>query len=153
MRTRAFLAAALLLAAPGGPSRAEISFGDPLILPAGGDPTAVTATDLTGDGVLDLVAVHRASDDAWVWIGDGNGGFSFLQSFDIGPFPQGIAAGDFNADGKADIATTAVAFSDGHVTAWLGNGDGAMDEGADLPIIGTSIRSPKTLLHFVWNAL
>ena len=114
----------LLLLTPIGSLRAEISFSAPLKLPAGTAPAAVASGELTGDSHLDLIAVHRASDDAFVYVGDGSGGFQFLNSFSVGEFPQGVVVSSFNAGAQADIATTAVPFNSGTVTAWLGNGDG-----------------------------
>jgi len=115
---------AILLAVSTSAAQAGILFSDSTGLPAGTSPSAVAAADLTGDSHLDLIVVNRVSDDAYVYIGDGSGGFQFFQSFSVGAFPQGVATADFDGDLEADIATTAVPFNSGTVSAWPGTGDG-----------------------------
>lgn len=130
MKTSNCFLVALLLSAGVGTTGAEITFSEPARLPAGNRPAAVASADLTGDSHLDLIIVHSSSDDAYVYVGDGGGGFQLLQVFSIGNFPQGITTADFDGDGKADIATTAVPFNSGTAAAWLGNGDGTFQAAA-----------------------
>jgi len=117
MRLSVHLLIALLLAATD--ASAQPSFSAPLELAAGTDPAAVATADLTGDSNLDLVVVSRTSDDAHVYVGDGNGGFVFLQSFSVGNFPQGVGAADLDGDTRQDLVTTAVPFNTGTATPWL----------------------------------
>ncbi len=67
--------------------------------------------DLNGDGKLYLVAVNGIT--ASVYLGDGKGGFQLDSTVDLSmgqnPFgnpilPSNIALGDFNGDGKLDLA-------------------------------------------------
>jgi cysteine-rich repeat protein len=65
-----------------------------------------TAGDLDGDGNLDLVLStdqpnHHLLD---VWMGDGTGSFTLLQSYTTFGIPVGVALGDFDDDGKLDVA-------------------------------------------------
>ncbi|HKS21792.1 MAG TPA: FG-GAP-like repeat-containing protein [Thermoanaerobaculia bacterium] len=84
-----------------------------------GAPGAVFL-DVTGDGIVDCVSVH-ASSGIQVYRGRGDGNFEPLPPL-AGPnvynglFYAGFAAGDFNGDGKVDLAAT-----DGF---FAGNGDG-----------------------------
>jgi len=55
-----------------------------------------------------------------VLLGNGNGTFQAPASIDIGSLPQSVAVGDFNADGKLDLATA----NSGDVSVLLGNGNG-----------------------------
>src|SRR6266478_4720172 len=74
---------------------------------AGYFPAAVVVSDFNGDGKPDLaVANFTNSFNLTILLGDGNGGFSSAQGphLDLGFFPDALAAGDFNGDGKSDLA-------------------------------------------------
>ena len=95
-------------------------------LPSSGSPLNVTIDDVNGDGKLDLIAVAAGTSTAsgiTVFLGNGDGTFS--TSGKPGPNNAGGTAavtGDFNKDGKKDIAT-----SYGQIL--LGNGDGTFSAG------------------------
>jgi len=57
-----------------------------------------------------------------ILLGNGNGTFQPPVSYSIGSFGSGIVVGDFNHDGKLDLA--AVSQGDSAVSVLLGNGDG-----------------------------
>ena len=92
-------------------------------------PIAVTAADFNADGKLDFVAATGfyqycgySCNGANVGnlslrLGDGSGGFSGTFSFPTGFIPSGIAQGDFNGDGRIDLAVTDV--SDNLVVVFL----------------------------------
>jgi hypothetical protein len=70
----------------------------------------VQAADFDGDGDADLaVAVsgqtHNAGNQVEVWKNDGAGGFTRGWTLTAGPVPVGLAAADFNGDGRADVAS------------------------------------------------
>jgi len=79
--------------------------------PVGNAPSAVTAGDWDGDGKLDLAVANAADDNVSTLFGDGAGGFSpvvaaaFGSPFTVGDAPSALVAGDFNRDGKLDLAT------------------------------------------------
>ena len=90
----------------------------------GSQPFSITAADFNGDGVPDLATANNASNSVSVLTGNGTGGFSSVVggSLTTGSSPTSVVVGDFNGDGKPDLAT---ANSFGNtVTVFLGNGAG-----------------------------
>ncbi len=71
----------------------------------------LVAADFNGDGNLDLAFTKTSgystqpSFAVKLMLGNGTGGFSAATSFAIGSFPEDIEVGDFNGDGRPDIAT------------------------------------------------
>ncbi len=95
---------------------------------------SILAGDFNGDGNTDLCAVNMLKDSTEHWYievvasiitGDGKGNFSAPVSFDLNTnreFGSSIS-GDFNADGKVDIAT----LLGSSVSVLLGDGNGNFD--------------------------
>jgi len=89
-----------------------------------------TVGDFNGDGRLDLALLLFSGAGPGptiaVYLGNGDGTFapspsSFLQGYDfLGP----VIAGDFNSDGKLDLAFPANVFGSGGLYVLPGNGDG-----------------------------
>lgn len=117
---------------PGGLPRFHVALGDGL----GGfgstistsfdavDPFAVSGGDLNGDGKIDLVTVNRGGNPTSISIGlsDGAGHFTIQPNVTVATAvnPVGVAFGDFNKDGKMDLAVpSGFGFS-----ILLGNGAG-----------------------------
>jgi hypothetical protein len=91
--------------------------GQNLIQPvaAGTSPTAIVAADLNLDARADLaVAADGGGGTVTVLLGGGNGTFQSLNDsptgggnpvvFNVGSSPSAITAGDFNGDGRPDLA-------------------------------------------------
>jgi len=99
-------------------------------------PSGLIAADFNGDGKLDL-ALSNGSDGTntvSVFLGNGDGTLQAPQSFPAGPSgrsqdPGRLSVGDFNGDGKLDLA---VADTDedgqGYIPILLGNGDGTFQD-------------------------
>src|ERR1700726_3785409 len=72
-------------------------------------------------------------------------GIRFVKSSNptTNPFPQSVAIGDFNGDGKQDIAVPVysifTSFSD--LTILLGNGNGTFDEGPAVGVTGQNVNN------------
>jgi hypothetical protein len=95
---------------------------------AGIEPSDVEAGDLNGDGKLDLVLTNNFANSISVLYGNGDGTFGLQQVISIGlnQLPWASVLGDFNGDGKLDIAisTNHGPPTVGQVTVLLGNGNG-----------------------------
>lgn len=97
---------------------------------------AVTAADFNGDGKLDLAICNPAKNSVTILLGNGDGTFTTASGSPIavGNQPGAIVAGDFNDDGKLDLAIVNNANSgDGSVTLLLGNGDGTFTQASGSP--------------------
>ena len=85
--------------------------------------------DFNGDGIPDLVTANDAvvngnPGTVTILLGTGDGGFTEVSGspIPVGINPLIVAAGDFNADGKVDLAVTNE--NDNSVAILLGDGDG-----------------------------
>jgi FG-GAP-like repeat len=59
---------------------------------------------LTGDGKLDLAVLNFQDNTVSILVGNGDGTFQTRVDFPAGSLPRTIATGDFNRDGKLDLA-------------------------------------------------
>ena len=93
--------------------------------------SALVAGDFTGDGRTDLavVGVDTSSGQSEVeaLLGNGDGTFQSTPPINLGTlYPSSLVAGDFNGDGRTDLAVAGSDSSSGQneVEVLLGNGDG-----------------------------
>ena len=114
------------------------TFQTPTALPSGGFyAESLVVADFNGDGNLDIALVNNCTDSGCstggsvsIYLGNNNGTFSFLNTItNISGFPTSIVAGDFNNDGRVDLAVSGIAagsdFNPPPVNVLLGNGDGS----------------------------
>jgi hypothetical protein len=83
------------------------TFGAPTQLPTANGPREIWAADVSGDGKPDI---EVACDDGTtsklsVLINSGGRAFAAVTTFSTAPGSYGLAAADFNKDGKIDLAT------------------------------------------------
>ncbi len=108
--------------------------GSPITV--GLDPSSVAVGDFNGDGRLDLTIANSSDNTITVLLGDGTGRFMSASGSPIavGLDPSSVAVGEFNGDGKPDLAIGNVL--DGTVTVPLGNGMGGFGGGLGQPVYG-----------------
>ena len=74
--------------------------------PVGGGPyqaLSVAATDVNGDGKVDLITANNNSSTLSVLTNTGNGIFVLATNYSVAPNPQSVVAADVNGDGVADL--------------------------------------------------
>ncbi len=108
----------------------------PIALPVGEDagPQAIALVDVSGDGVVDLLAIDRDNDALRVLLGRGDGRFGTPVVYPLEGTPTALTAADFaspfaaetigDIDGHVDIL---VAHEDGFAELLLGRGDGSFE--------------------------
>jgi uncharacterized protein (TIGR03437 family) len=100
------------------------------VYPAGIASRGLTVGDFNGDGKQDLAVANVSSGDVSVLLGNGNGTFQPVVSVpaQVGTVnvpdsgPSSVAVGDFNGDGRQDLALLFP--QSGQIGVLLGNGDG-----------------------------
>jgi FG-GAP-like repeat/IPT/TIG domain len=88
----------------------------------------VAVGDLNGDGLPDLIAMGPGGMgsglEGSIWLANANGTYTGTEEFGFGyVLGGGAALGDFNGDGKLDVAFA----SESSVGVWLGNGGGSFE--------------------------
>src|SRR5437762_7614906 len=86
----------------------------------------VTQGDFNHDNKLDLVSASATAKAVSVLLGNGDGTFQAARNSGTGgdSLPRSVAVGDFNRDGKADVAVAFLAPPT--VNIMIGNGDGSL---------------------------
>ena len=95
----------------------------------GAAPVAVATADFNGDTFQDLVVANQTDGTVWIFHGLGDGTFrtpSATDKYIVGRLPSAVAVGDFDGDGKTDIAVADAGDSTipGDIQILFGNGDG-----------------------------
>jgi hypothetical protein len=99
-------AAGTLILGGGTAWAAFVTEGSPYAV--GTDPYNLNAGDFNGDGRPDIATVNGTSSDVSVFLRQVRGGFAQEAGSPIrvGPGPSGAAVGDYNGDGRPDLAVS-----------------------------------------------
>jgi len=101
----------------------------------GYEPYGIAVDDFNGDGKPDIATANNISTGISVVLGNGDGTFQAAVSYSSGPnYASGldVVSGDFNGDGKLDLAT----MTSSGVSVLYGNGGGTFQSAIQYPIPG-----------------
>jgi hypothetical protein len=117
------------------------TFNPPVSYTAGTQPSSVAIGDFNGDGKPDLAVANQITNNVSILIGIGDGTFPLNApvNFTVGTTPRAIAVGDFNNDGKLDLAVanfgnSADTTTNGTVSVLIGNGNGTFQPKVDYTV-------------------
>ena len=101
------------------------TFAAPQHFSAGELPAYVALADFDGNGTIDIAVANATGFSAGsisLLLGLGNGAFESPRTFAAGSNPSFLVAGDFNLDGKPDLAVANTASNT--ISIFLGDGNG-----------------------------
>jgi hypothetical protein len=147
----AMSAVGVMLGNGNGTFQAAVNYGASL---NGDQPNTVALADLNGDGDLDILMTNSVSGDhgqldglLGVLLGNGNGTFQTVVTYDPGGGAAGLTIADLTGNGKLDAVVTSAtedsltgALSDA-VAVFSGNGDGTFQSAVLYPISPAPARS------------
>ena len=132
------IAAFALLSMASAAAAQGVSFPTTVTYTVGSFPRSLAIADFNGDGKADLAVVNETSQAVSILLGHGDGTFTAGPSFYVpgGGYAIQVAAGDFNGDGKIDLAVTNLL---GHnVAVFLGHGDGTFGTATTFGVNGAA---------------
>ncbi len=103
---------------------APLAFGPPVSVQVGVNPSALAVGDLNHDGIPDVVVANAGGDatnlggSISILLGLGDGQLAEQVTYATGDGPMGVAIGDFDQDGHADIV--AANYGSGNLTVFRG---------------------------------
>jgi hypothetical protein len=111
------------------------TFQSPVNYTVGTTPEAVAVGDFNGDGKPDIVVGNRNSGNISVLLNSGNGTLDSAVDYATPTTgtPESIAVGDFDGDGKLDIAVAISGINASEIALFLGNGDGTFKSYLTIP--------------------
>jgi hypothetical protein len=121
------------------------TFGSQNDYPVEFNPFGLLAADFNGDGKVDMAVANASGQSSGgghmgtvsILLGNGDGTFGPQVSYDAGLGPSEIVAGDFDQDGRLDLAVADDNSST--VAILLGNGDGTFRQHVDYSILGPAL--------------
>jgi hypothetical protein len=111
-------------------------------------PNSIVTADFNGDGKADLAVTEPCGADTQcntyhgnvaILLGKGDGTFHAAPSPAVDQYPGALAVGDFNGDGKPDIAV--LTYVGATVVILLGKGDGTFTAAPLTPTVGGNPNS------------
>ena len=116
----------------------------PINLPDEKGYCPIVAADFNGDGFVDLAVAYFGQPyspmgPVYIYLGDGQGSFTYSSQANVGGGPFAMVALDYNGDGITDLAV-ANTFNisanppNGSVTVLKGKGDGTFSTFATIPV-------------------
>ncbi len=104
--------------------RGDGRFDAPITHPAAGTPhTAVATADFNADGKLDAIVTESDTGTVGLLLGNGDGTLRFGGTFATGAAPSDVVVGDFNRDGRPDVAVSNAAADARTVSILLNDGN------------------------------
>jgi serine/threonine protein kinase len=106
----------------------------------GDSPISLAAADFDGNGKTDLGVIDNSGKDISILLNKGDGSFTTASNYAIGSYPEKmslvyVAAGDFNRDGRPDLA---VADLNRTIHILLNRGDKGFDAVANYSLEATA---------------
>ena len=129
-----------------GTFKAPTYINNTITNPTTGQAKALAAALMNHDNSLDLVMLD-SNNKLDVFFNNGSGVFATPVAYPAGSSPQGMAVGDFNGDGKPDVAiieAPASGATDGTAMIYLNDGTGALTLVGQTPDVGPSPSSVTT---------
>lgn len=114
------------------------TFQPPATYGVGNSPTAVAVGDFNGDGKPDLAVTNGGTSNVSILLNSGTGTFLPAVNYAVGSEgsdPVSVAVGDFNGDGKPDLAV-ANAKEGGSVSVLLNDGNGTFQAAVNYMVGG-----------------
>ena len=92
-------------------------------------PQGIVVADINGDGIPDFAIADSRDGEVLIYLGSASGAMTPKSTLFMAPGPVALTIGDFNEDGKLDLA---VLSNTGNVTPWFGDGSGNFSSGTPM---------------------
>lgn len=116
----------------------------PSVVATGNAPTALVVGDWNGDDARDLAVTNRLDNNVTILLGNGDGTFTDgSRAPEVGSDPRGVATGDLDDDGDADLVVSSIGYlGRADVRVLIGDGDGTFTLASTL----SGFDDPRTVV-------